>query len=159
MKNNQISELIINKKTISSTAGKIVEIYKEINQDNSLFSYNNIRRILFNNDKSEIILKGYNDSLQLIYVNHTKPDLIKLIDIFIIVVKSEQESNFEIILYGNPPPRFIFEVQNKNKILNDIIELLLKYYKSININEHFLLFSYKTSIKRYMRHINLGKYL
>ena len=153
LKNNQISELIINKKTISSTAGKIVEIYKEINQDNSLFSYNNIRRILFNNDKSEIILKGYNDSLQLIYANHTKPDLIKLIDIFIIVVKSEQESNFEIILYGNPPPRFIFEVQNKNKILNDIIELLLKYYKSININEHFLLFSYKTSIKRYMRHI------
>ena len=153
IKNNLISELMISKKTISTKVGKMPEIYKEINQDNYLFSYNNIRRILFNNDKSEIILKGYYDYLQLIYVNHTKPDIIKLIDIFIIVVKSEQESNFEIILYGNPPPRFIFEVQNKNKILNDIIELLLKYYKSININENFLLFSYKTSIKRYMSNI------
>ena len=61
IKNNLISELMISKKTISTKVGKMPEIYKEINQDNYLFSYNNIRRILFNNDKSEIILKGYYD--------------------------------------------------------------------------------------------------
>ena len=155
IKNIQPSELNIGKKISSSTAGKVGEINKEMKSEDFLFSYNNVRRVLYNKNKAEIILKGYNDYLRFTYVTHNEPDLIiNLHDILIIAVKGKEENYFEILLNDTPPPRFIFEVQNKNKIINDIIELLLKYFKTKNINENFLLFSYKTSIKKYMRHID-----
>ena len=153
-KNNPINLLTnLPKKSVQEFNRKIPEAFKEIKAEDSFFTYNNVKRILYYNNKSKIILKGYNEYILLQNVDSNEPDLrIKLNDIFIIVMTGEEEEYFEIILKGKS--RFIFEIQYKNKIINDIIELLLKYYRTKNINENFLLLSYKTSFNKYIRKIS-----
>ena len=142
----------LQKKTITEISKKVGEALKENKIEELFFTYNNVKRILYNGDKSKVILKGYNEYILLQNVDSNEPDLpIKLNDIFIIVMAGE-EKYFEIILKGKP--RFIFEIQFKKRIINDIIELLLKYYKAKNLNENFLLLSYKTSFNRYIGRIS-----
>jgi hypothetical protein len=64
-------------------------------------------------------------------------------------VKGEEDKYFEIIL--NNKSRFIFEVEEKNRILNDIIELLLKYYRINKLEQKFLIFSYKIGVEKYFK--------
>ena len=142
----------LQKKTITEISKKVGEALKENKIEELFFTYNNVKRILYNGDKSKVILKGYNEYILLQNVDSNEPDLpIKLNDIFIIVMAGD-EKYFEIILKGKP--RFIFEIQFKKRIINDIIELLLKYYKAKNLNENFLLLSYKTSFNRYIGRIS-----
>ena len=98
----------LQKKTITEISKKVGEALKENKIEELFFTYNNVKRILYNGDKSKVILKGYNEYILLQNVDSNEPDLpIKLNDIFIIVMAGE-EKYFEIILKGKP--RFIFEI-------------------------------------------------
>ena len=66
-----------------------------------------------------------------------------------IVMEGEESEYFEIILKNKS--RYIFEVGDKNAVLNDIIELLLKYTKVQKIEEKFLIFPYKIDVDKYLR--------
>ena len=139
-------DLLNVKKRYSHFIGKT----EEIKQKDYLYTHNNVYRILYNEDKSEIILKLNYEYILLHFLNNESNVIIKLSDIFIVAIKGSEDKYFEIILENKS--RFIFEVEDKYIVINDIIELLLKYYKTRKINERFFVFSYKIGIKKYIRH-------
>jgi len=118
-----------------------VKYSQEIEKKEYLFIHYNVNRIGYNENKSNLILKSNSEYIYLFSINNEKIAQIKLADIFAIVVNGTTENYFEIFLENKS--RFIFEVEKKNDILNDIIELLLKYKN----NNKFLVFSYKISLK------------
>ena len=136
------------KKLSSHFVGKLGEINKEMKLQEYLFTYYNVNRILYNKNIRKMTLKCSYEYINL-YTNNIENDRIKLSDIFIISVKGEEDKYFEIIL--NNKSRFIFEVEEKNRILNDIIELLLKYYRINKLEQKFLIFSYKIGIEKYFK--------
>jgi len=111
-----------------------------------LFVHYNVNRIGYNENKLNLILKSNSEYINLFSINNEKIAQIKISDIFAIIINGSKENYFEIILEDKCKSRFIFEVERKNNILNDIIELLLKYRKD---DEKFLILSYKI-------HINSG---
>ena len=122
---------------------------KDVKLQDYLITHYNVNRILYIKDKSRIILKCNYERIDLYYVNNELNAQIKLSDIFIIAIEGEEKKYFEIIL--NNKSRYIFEVGDKNAVLNDIIELLLKYKKFQKIEEKFFIFCYKIDVDKYLR--------
>ena len=117
--------------------------YREQDKKDYLFIHYNVNRIGYNENKLNLILKSNNEYINLFSVNNEKITQIKLTDIFAIIINGTKDNYFEIILENQC--RYIFEVENKNDILNDLIELLLKHSKN---KIKFLILSYKISLKR-----------
>ena len=140
-KSYQISKK--NNKSLFSNENKEIKAKcgPEIEKKDYLFIHYNVNRIGYNENKSNLILKSNNEYIYLFSINNEKVAQIKIADIFAIVVNGATENYFEIFLENKS--RFIFEVEKKNNILNDIIELLLKNKN----NNKFLVFSYKISLK------------
>ena len=117
-----------------------------------LYTYNNVYRILYNGDKQKTTLKLSSEYI-VIHPNNSNPIKYPLSNIFIIALKGEKEDEeeyFEIIIKDS---RFIFQLENKNIFLNNLIELLLKYYNMKKIKEKLILISYKIGVKKYMRNV------
>ena len=116
---------------------------REQDKKDYLFIHYNVNRIVYNKDKLNLVLKSNAECINLFSINGEKIAQIKISDIFAVIVNGEEENYFEIIL-DDKCSRFIFEVEKKNNILSDIIELLLKYRK----DENYLILSYKISFSR-----------
>ena len=136
--NKKITSLFVN-----DTAKELKAKIREQDKKDYLFIHYNVNRIGYNENKLNLVLKCNSECIFLFSNNNEKIAQIKLSDIFAVVVNGEKENYFEIIL-DDKCSRFIFEVEKKNNILNDIVELLLKYRK----NENFLILSYKISFSR-----------
>ena len=131
-------------KKIASLFSKNEEMKSKLPEQDKkeyLFIHYNVNRIGYNESKSNLILKSNSEYINLFSINNEKMAQIKISDILALVVNGSKENYFEILLENKS--RFIFEVEKKNNILNDIIELLLKYKN----NNEFLIFSYKISLK------------
>ena len=130
-------------KKISSLFANDKFKYREQDKKDYLFIHYNVNRIGYNENKLNLILKSNNEYINLFSVNNEMITQIKLTDIFAIIINGTKDNYFEIILENQC--RYIFEVENKNDILNDLIELLLKHSKN---KIKFLILSYKISLKR-----------
>ena len=130
--------------------GKTMDPNKENKTQNYLYIYNNAYRIIYNENKQKIILKLNYEYVEYtdFYLTESENTFINFSDIFIVAVNGEEDEYFEIIT--KTKSRFIFEIKEKILFINDLIELLLKYYK---FNEQFLIFSYKIGIEKNMRPI------
>ena len=117
--------------------------FREQDKKDYLFIHYNVNRIGYNENKLNLNLKCNSEYINLFSVNNEKLTEIKLTDIFAIIINGSKEHYFEIILENQC--RYIFEVDNKNDILDDLIELLLKHSKN---KTQFLILSYKISLKR-----------
>ena len=133
--------------------GKNLDANKENKLQNYLFVYKDAYRIIYNENKQKIILKLTYENIEYMdyYPSENENTIINFSDIFIVAVKGEEDEYFEIIT--KTKSRFIFEIKEKILFLNDLIELLLKYYKTKKITEQFLIFSYKIGIEKNMRPI------
>jgi len=128
--------------------------YQENNNNQSkkvfyLFTYKNAKRVIYNDEKTKIIIKLNEDSIDFNPTKDNKITTIEFSEIFIIAVKGEEDTYLEII--SKEKSRFIFEIEEKNLFLNNLIDLLLKYNKRKKINEEFLFFSYYIGILKYMK--------
>ena len=133
--------------------GKAMDPNKENKFQNYLYIYNNAYRIIYNENKQKIILKLNYEYVEYTdyYLTESENTIINFSDIFIVAVNGEEDDYFEIIT--KTKSRFIFELKEKILFINDLIELLLKYYKSKKESERFLVFSYKIGIEKNMRPI------
>ena len=116
---------------------------REQDKKDYLFIHHNVNRILYNENKLNLILKSNSEYINLFSVGGEKIAQIKINDIFGIIINGVKDSFFEIVLEDKS--RYILEVEKKNDVLNDIMELLLKYRKN---DEKFLILSYKINLKR-----------
>ena len=114
-----------------------------------LFRYENAKRVIYNDEKTKIIINLNEDSIDFNPIKDNKITTIEFSEIFIIAVKGEEDAYLEII--SKERSRFIFEIEEKNLFLINLIELLLKYNKRKKINEEFLFFSYYIGILKYMK--------
>ena len=114
-----------------------------------LFRYENAKRVIYNEYKTKIIINLNEDSIDFNPTKDNKTTTIEFSEIFIIAVKGEEDAYLEII--SKERSRFIFEIEEKNLFLINLIELLLKYNKRKKINEDFLFFSYYIGILKYMK--------
>ena len=133
----------LNLKKIPSLFGNDKIKYREQDKKDYLFIHYNVNRIGYNENKFNLVLKSNSEYINLFTVNNEKITEIKLTDIFAIIIKGSKDHYFEIILENQC--RYIFEVENKSDILNDLIELLLKHSKN---KTQFIVLSYKISLKR-----------
>ena len=138
--NRTIVPPIKKKASLFANDKEIKNKYREQYKKDYLFIHFNVNRIGYNENKLNLILKSNSEYINLFSTNNEKIAQIKISEIFAIVYNGAKENYFEIILEDKCKSRFIFEVERKNNILNDIIELLLKYRKE---DENFLILSYK----------------
>ena len=116
---------------------------REQDKKDYLFIHYNVNRIGYNENKSNLILKSNSEYINMFSIYNEKISQIRIFDIFAIVVNGSKDNYFEIILEDNS--RYILEVEKKNNVLNDIMELLLKYRKNDN---KLLILSYKINFDR-----------